>query len=212
MMRKNLLPHTAHKGFTIMELIVSVAIFAFMTAFIVAKYGNFNQGILLNSLAYDVALTLRNAQSYGLNVKSVPGAGSYTNTNYSDEFRYAYGVHFDKNANTQVIFFADNTPSTPDGRYTAGQDTFISKSTLKGGSKIQNLCVISTKNSANLPSCNDVDTLDIVFKRPDPDAIINGGVANGNKTNVHAEIILQSSDGSTKKVIVQKSGRISVSN
>jgi prepilin-type N-terminal cleavage/methylation domain-containing protein len=69
------------KGFTIIELVVSVAIFAFMTAFLVARYGTFNQGVLLTNLAYDVALTIRNAQSYGLNVKSLPAGDDENSCN-----------------------------------------------------------------------------------------------------------------------------------
>jgi type II secretory pathway pseudopilin PulG len=196
-----------------MELIVSVAIFAFMTAFVVAKYGNFNQGILLTSLAYDVALTIHNAQSYGLNVKSAPGSSQ----NFSTEFKYAYGVHFSKNSsnNTKMIFFADGPLLAPDGIYDlSGGDSIISTYTLKGGSKVSDLCIKTAKNSnGSLSSCDSVDdTLDITFKRPDPDAIITGNEIKVNRSNVYAEILLQSSNGSTIKVIVQNSGQVEVSN
>ena len=63
-------------GFTLIELIVSVAIFVFMTALVVAKYGNFNQSVLMTDLAYDIALTLRTAQTYGVSVQGqAPGSG-----------------------------------------------------------------------------------------------------------------------------------------
>ena len=50
---------------------MTVAIFIFMTALVVANYGSFNDGTLLTSMSYDVALALRGAQSYGLNVKGI---------------------------------------------------------------------------------------------------------------------------------------------
>src|ERR1035437_4022736 len=87
-------------GFTLVELMVTVGIFLFMTALVVAKYGSFNDGTLLTSMSYDVALTLRSAQSYGLNVQSY---------NSQNLFNYPYGIHFSSAAgsNNQMILFAD---------------------------------------------------------------------------------------------------------
>ncbi|MDE2188747.1 MAG: type II secretion system protein, partial [Patescibacteria group bacterium] len=73
-------------GFTLIELMVTVGIFVFMTALLVARYGSFNNGEILTSMAYDVALALRNAQAYGLNVQG------YNNSN---SFNYPYGIDFD---------------------------------------------------------------------------------------------------------------------
>ena len=184
------------KGFTLVELMVSVAIFAFMTAFIVSKYGNFNQGILLTNLAYDVALTIRNAQFYGLNVKSNPISGALPN-----QFNYAYGVHFDKSVsndnNKKVVFFVD---IISDGLYDSTKDGEITTSNIRKGNYVSNLCVGSP--------CTSVSSLDITFLRPDPNAIIN---ANGGATkNSYAEITLQSTDGTQRKVSVRSNGQISV--
>src|SRR6185369_4435025 len=74
------------RGFTLIELLISVAIFVYMTGLLVAKYGNFNQSVLLTDLAYDVALTIRTAQTYGLSVKAVNSSPS--------PYQYAYGVDF----------------------------------------------------------------------------------------------------------------------
>ncbi len=192
------------KGFTLIELMVTVGIFVLLTGLLVAKYGTFNQGILLTNLAYDVALTLRSAQSYGLNVKSAPTA---TQT-YSDTFTSAYGVHFDNGTsgspapNTQIIFFIDaNDNKVYDPN--ANPSEKISSYTIQRGSKVETLCV----NDETLPCATTVSTLDITFKRPDPDAVING-----NPANSYAEIRLRSSDGSIKKVIVRRTGQIAVSN
>ncbi len=63
------------RGFTLIELVISIAIFVIMTALVVAKYGNFNQGALLTDTAYDIALVLHTAQSYGLSVKNAGALG-----------------------------------------------------------------------------------------------------------------------------------------
>lgn len=195
-MIKNLFTNThTHKGFTLVELIVSVAIFAIMTALVMAKYGTFNQGILLTNLAYDIALTLRTAQSYGLNVKSAPDSNNY----YSEEFNFPYGVHFDANKNTSIIFFADQNGNL---KYDSG-DTDISVYNIKRGSYISSLCTGSDPTSCP----GSPQNLDIVFKRPDPKANFN---ASGGTS--YAEIRLRSSDGGTKKIIVNRAGQIAVSN
>lgn len=172
-----------NKGFTILELIVSIAIFAFMTALLLAKYGNFNQGVLLTNLAYDVALSIRNAQSYGLNVKS--------SSRTADNFGGKFGVHFSTTDNTKFIFFIDNG----DGVYGTLGDADISTSNIQRGSKISSL------------GSGGVSTLDITFKRPDPNAIIKG---NGGSPLNSAEITLEAIDGSTRKVLVNSTGQISV--
>ncbi len=199
------------KGFTLVELVVSLAIFAFMTIFLIAKYGTFNQSVLLTNLAYDVALNIRTAQSYGLNVKSVP---SSTGAPASDVFKYPYGVHFDKNVsgsppppppqNNKFVFFADTGPVT-DYMYT-DMDTTIATYNIKRGGVVVNLC----SGSGPGEQCQTRNTLDITFKRPDPNAIIK---ADYSPTSYpYAEITLKATDGGTKRVIVRSTGQIQISN
>src|ERR1035437_7192675 len=138
-------------GFTLVELMVTVGIFLFMTALVVAKYGSFNDGTLLTSMSYDVALALRSAQSYGLNVQGYNGTNS---------FNYPYGMHFNSSAdyNNQMILFADSYPSTGpngtcdnndpsinDGVCQSGQtvgngDNIITTYTLARGGLVASLC------------------------------------------------------------------------
>ena len=108
-LRKNfafcLLHFCLDSGFTLIELIVTVAIFIFMTALVVANYGSFNDGTLLTSMSYDVALALRDAQSYGLNVQ---GGDCRV---WRQNFNYPYGMDFNlstPSTQSQMIFFADS--------------------------------------------------------------------------------------------------------
>ncbi len=190
--------HTQAKGFTLVELVISVGIFAMMTALLVAKYGTFNQGILLTNLAYDVALTVRNAQSYGLNVKSA--------ARDQNQFAYPYGVHFTKDADN-FVFFNDihlpNDPSDPsDFRY-SGSNEDITISKMKRSVVISDLCVGTVLN------CAPVSTLDIAFQRPNPDAIITGDDA---VPHAYGQITILATDGSTRKIVVRSTGQIAVQN
>jgi prepilin-type N-terminal cleavage/methylation domain-containing protein len=185
------------KGFTLIELVISVAIFAGITVLLLAKYGNFNQGILLTNLAYDVALTIRNAQSYGLNVQSAPMAGK----SFSSEYNIPYGVYFRKTEN-EFTFFSDLNEN---GLYNNDLSEYISKSTMKRGARIDDVCV------GTETSCDTRDSLNITFKRPNPDAVIKSN-SDQITTYSYAKIKLLATDGSIKNVVVRSTGQIAVEN
>ncbi len=187
------------KGFTLVELMVTVGIFVLMTGVLLARYGKFNHGIILTNLAYDTALTVRNAQSYGLNVKSAPSTG--TSISYSNEFNFPYGVQF-KDETSSFILYADGNKNN---KYDTGEA--ITTTNIKRGSKVSELCVGIEKNCSN-----DVTELNIIFKRPDPVAHIFSTSNTGTikPENAYAEITLQSIDGSIKKVVVRATGQIGV--
>ena len=183
------------RGFTLVELMISVGIFALMTTFLLAKYGKFNQSVLLTNLAYDIALTIRNAQSYGLNVRSAPDG--------PENFDIAYGVHFATDLPSQYIFFLD---ADKNGVYTGTPQEKIAKYSIKRGSVIDFLCV------ANTPlQCSQVGGIDITFKRPNPDAIIKRE-GDTDTTFKYARITLRATDGSTKKIEIRSTGQIAVTN
>lgn len=199
------------KGFTLLEIVISITIFAFLTVLLVVKYGSFNKGILITNLAYDVALTLRNAQSYGLNVKSVPTDGS----NYSNTFDKAYGVHFDSTSqnNKKMIFFADLNDN---GKYdSTPTDEKISLYNIKNDFSVVEICIGANSSGCTGTTFSIVHKLNITFKRPDLDARIFG-IENGvDIDNIkYAEIRLQNGSDyfSRKKVAVTSVGQISVIN
>ena len=187
-------------GFSIVELVVTIGIFAMMTALLVAKYGNFNQGTLLTNLAYDVALTIRNAQSYGLNVKNAPATNG---DRFSNNFNIPYGVRF-ANGAKDFVFYAD---SDSNGIYKS-PDIVVSDTSIKRNSSIGSLCIGSSESDC---SATGVTFLDVTFRRPDPNAIITKN-NDTTKTYGYAEITLKASDGSVKIVTVRSNGQIAVKN
>ena len=185
------------RAFTIIELLISVAIFAAMTGLVVAKYGNFNQSVLLTNLAYDVALTIRTAQTYGLSVKN-SDAGSGT------DFQSGYGVRLDTNTgyNQEIIFFADRDNS---GTYTNNTE-LISTYAVKRGAIIKGVCLLDA--STCTPSQGSY--LDIVFKRPNPDALMKiDGICPVTVCS-YAGISVMATDGGVRTISVRENGQISV--
>lgn len=199
-----------HKGFTLIELLITVAIFVFMTALILANYTAFNAGTLLTNLAFDTALTVRQAQTYGVSVRAADSGSN---------FDFPYGVAFSTTGNSfcsgaapqgsSFVLFADSDGS---GNYNKcdGSET-VSTYNLKQRAKVSALCV-----SANGNNCVSVSSLYITFKRPDPSAVIcsnlEGNTCPATSPYILANITLMSSDGATRVVVVRQNGQISVGN
>ncbi len=191
-----------NKGFTLVELMVTVGIFTLITGLLLARYSNFNKGIILTNLAYDIALTLRSAQSASINVKSAPINGPF-----SSNFDYPYGVYFTDESTSFITFVDVNYNDNTDiGSYDTGEE--IATTNIKRGSRISAIC------SGTEASCStDISQLNVVFKRPDPVAhIVSVSSLSGRVTteNPYAEITVESLDGTQKKIVVRSTGQISV--
>ncbi len=186
--------HTPYsRGFTLVELLVSISIFVFMTGLVLTRYRSFDQNVFLTNLAHDVVLTVRTAQNYGLNVKGA-----------ENSFNVGYGVHLDStsgnNKSTTIFAF----PRSNEAVYAQAITSSKITQAMGRGAFVSALC--AGASSSNCPTRN---SLDISFKRPDLDAII---CANGSCATPHtyARITLSSSGGSIRHVIVQSSGQISI--
>jgi prepilin-type N-terminal cleavage/methylation domain-containing protein len=192
-------------GFTLVEMLVSISIFAIITAVVLIRNNEFNSGILFSNLVYEIALSIREMQTYGITVRA-----SETGT---FQFQNGYGVYFDKvkdvTTNTySFVQFADikpdaNTP--PDGLYDQSEKLFKFK--LKPGNFIQDIIVCVGSSS-----CTSVDDVSITYMRPEPNATIKSGSIG---TITKATIIIQApgTDPIVKKCIVITSvGQISVQN
>lgn len=203
-------------GFTLVELLVTITIFVMLTGVVIFNQERFNSTIFLTNLSYDIALTLRQAQTYGVNIR-----GFNTGTG-GDSIFTPYGVHFDTSADKSFILFADIDPDidsdenvTSDGVFnrTDGQQVSLDKCILddgcekrtliQKGNKISSLC--AKKGTGD---CEGVNSLDIVFVRPNPEAIIAvEGVTDYN----YAEIVVtNSTEDSFRTVVVQKNGVVYV--
>ena len=91
---------SAKRGFTLIELIVVMTIATIITTALVVQQSKWSDQLAVNTQAYELALMIRQAQIYSLGVKEyTAGTG--------DKFNTGYGIHLDKSASNQYIFFAD---------------------------------------------------------------------------------------------------------
>src|SRR3989344_7763105 len=182
------------RGFTLLELMVVTGIFMVLSSVVLSSNGRFGNQIVLQNLAHDMALTIRQAQVYGIAVRRFEGAN----------FDVAYGMHF--------ILPAPDAPSTyelfadadSDGVYDYDAGETVNTTTIGGGYRIVDIQVLDGNGVENL----GVGEVNILFQRPEPDALIRRSA--GEALNQRVKIVLESRRGNQSTVIVEASGQISV--
>jgi prepilin-type N-terminal cleavage/methylation domain-containing protein len=206
-------------GFTLIELLVTITIFSILTGVVLFNQQKFNSTILLTNLAYDTALTIRQAQTYGINIKEFnDGEGG------DDSSRFVpYGVHFNTASKQSFILFADltynHTDNTSTGLYSkslsscSSNDGCVNRYNITRGNYIKDICAGEVPDgSSDCGLLENLSDLSISYKRPNPNAIIRYNDMTGDNLSV-ATIILAGVDGeSTRKVRVWESGLIEIIN
>src|SRR6202012_1868912 len=92
------------------------------------QQSKFDSSTLLRSLAYSVALSVRQAQVYGTSVLGTATSQSNCATGVSGSYALsncyasAYGIYFNSASSGQYILFADLDGN---GKYTAGENVKV---------------------------------------------------------------------------------------
>ena len=183
-----------------------------ITTVILANQSQFNSTIFLSDLAYDVALTIRQAQVFGLTVKEFAGPPT--------SFDIGYGVFFDEGDASGYTFFSDKDR---DHQYIPGNDTTIQDFSFTQRNRlnlIDRFCAtppgVGAVEVCAYPIAGDsrtdeISELNIVFDRPDPDAIIrdeNNVIEYGSARIV----IISARTGAERQILIESTGQISVQN
>lgn len=85
-----------NKGFTLIEFVVIISIFAIMAGVALVNFSGFRTNIGLNNLAHDIALTIRQAQVFGWSTTTDIGTSQSIQLDEmtGNPKRYAEGVFF----------------------------------------------------------------------------------------------------------------------
>jgi prepilin-type N-terminal cleavage/methylation domain-containing protein len=93
----------SQKGFTLLELLVVIALMGIIYSVTLSNYNGMNKSIELQNTAYNVALSIRESQVYGINKKLDSGE-------FSDGDPYPFGLHVDVDKKDEIIIFKDKNP------------------------------------------------------------------------------------------------------
>jgi len=189
--KRNALSQT---GFTLIELLVVVAILVVISSIILTSYSKFGGQILLRNLAYDIALSIRQAQVYGISARSFLDA----------QFSAGHGVFFSFDEGNNLFYLYTDVDNN--SFFTSVSDELVETFSIGRGYTIDRLCVAS---GAASESCG-ITELDILFKRPEPDAIIRASTGSGFSQYERAHIVLESPQGNKLSVLIETTGQISV--
>jgi prepilin-type N-terminal cleavage/methylation domain-containing protein len=199
-----------NRGFTLVELLVTISIFVILTGIVLFNQTKFNSTILLTNLAYDTALTVRQAQTYGINIKE------FNSTGNSDGGEFlSYGVHFEKGAKSFILFTDLDSNDIFDGATTTCQKSegCVTRYNIKRGNYIKDICAEALTASSSVcgTSLTNVNT---VFVRPNPDAVIKSYINNTVSSEYAAITIILGGveQDSTRKVVVRRNGLIEIIN
>lgn len=187
-------------GFTLIELLVVTAIMALISGLVLVNNNRFGGKVLLQNLAYDIALSIRQAQQYGISVQQFQGS-----------YGAPYGLHFQispADGVSNFVLFADAI-APADGFYTCPQPgttncELVYSTAMSRGYRIYDLCM----TPAGAAEVCGLSSLDITFQRPEPDAYIRSDVLSG--LGESARIRVSSPRGDTQDITVEANGQIAV--
>jgi type II secretory pathway pseudopilin PulG len=174
-------------GFGLIELLVSISIMMLVITIIFVRQNSFNGSVLLESQAYEMALSAREVQQNAVSASSIRG-----------DTREFLGLYVSKNRDNTYRIFRDADgdiyydPTEEYGQQGGISERFQIKDIKVGGSS--------------------VDEISIVFARPDFDArFILPGTGEVSASQVEVDIGLR--DNSTTDihtVVVTSTGQVAV--
>ena len=203
-LKKNI---SKQKGFSLPELIIVIGIFVIISTVAMFNQGKLSSSVLLTNMAYEVGLAIREAQTYGIGVRSEDAGANFTGQ---------YGAYFDtssETSNRQVIVFADLDQNLS---YTQGanppEEKYIYEFENRRGNKITAMCVGDlAPGTACQNGVNSESPLSILVKRPNPSALI-APVSAGQPIRLERVYVVVSSleEDDCRAVIVEPTGQIRV--
>lgn len=177
-------PVDSDKGFTMVELLISISIIVIISSIAVFNQQRFSEVMAISNVAYDVAITLRQAQVYAL-------SGWQPNL-FTEPYVPSYGIRFSQGSSSFQLMADTNNNGT--------LNQVIENLTLQRGVVVSDLCLANQSGGCVQSAPN----LSVYFIRPRAQAFFS--LSGGQ----NALITLQSPNGLEKGIFITESGQILV--
>jgi len=207
------------RGFSLIELLVTTSIFIIISVVVLVNYPEANGRIALRLLAQKMALSIREAQVYGVSVR-VTESGKFPD----------YGMFIPIGSGDQYTLFADidadgilDDNQSCSGEAGAAFGECVERYTITGQNRILAICYDLDPEEAMNPgqNCNtqhakSLSALTVLFRRPNPEAMMTGSVSSesGTVDNVAEAYVVLGRTGDepsrNKVVMITSTGQISV--
>lgn len=179
-----------------------------LTSIFLIRQRNFDSTTVLRSLAYSIALSVRQAQVYGTSIKDT---GAFAGGSAAR----AYGIYFDSGNTDNYKLFAD---LNNDGQYTASPDETVKIFKINKGYVITKFCATTGGGSQSCwtPVSSSITSLTVLFRRPSTDACFATSAQSAacqiGASPVYSTGYVQLTGGAsdTRSVTVTLTGQISV--
>ena len=190
------LPRLSKRGITIIELIIIIALMAVLTATVVLRKRDFDNTTLLKNTAYELALSVREAQAYGVSVHRD-----------ASDIGGRYGMHISLSSPESTVLYADNNENNV---YDPGENRKIN--IFKKPFSLKNICVTLTSGAEDCADANPtILGLEILFIRPNPDAhLYVVRVGNVVEAVSKAKVSIGTPENKTVDVNISNIGQVSV--
>jgi len=170
-----------NKGFTLIEMIVVLAIIVIITGIVIFNVGTERQNSALLRSAQKLSLDLRRAQTFGLASKVFKTTG----------VPCGWGVHFNGAGSTSYITFADLASSA----------NCSDRDFVRAGNGSEDFEVANFEAGVSISSLSN-NLSDVVFSPPEP-------IVNFTPNQTSASIVLINKNGATRAININKTGFIS---
>lgn len=198
------------KGFTLVELTITVGIVAFIAAITLANFPAFRSSAALNRAGGEISVALRRAQQFalgvqrfGVDITDINDVPLCTGGLFEAQFP-AYGVNF-REGESGYTLYAD--PDCDRQSDTFNEDA-IEATAFQGGVKVTDLCIFVDETQ----NCAGIDQIDIWYVRPSPKLDITAYIGgNIDTSSQSARIVFAAADGLREKsIIIRSTGQVTL--
>ncbi len=180
-----------------------------LTGVFLLQQRQFDSTTLLRSLTYSVALSIRQAQTYGTSVRA-----------FNNVFASAHGIYLcSGGAQCQQNYYLFADADNDRARAVDGSEDVETFSLTGQNFTISRFCATTSGGTitTRCSDTNEITSLTILFIRPNPDACIETSnsaaacvVGSAGEDYSNATIQLQGPGGATRSVTITNTGQISV--